>query len=155
MMTLAQRSLEIAISQLGVTEQPKGSNAGPEVKQYLKSVGLGVGNPWCMAFVYWCVDQACKEMGLKNPLVKTGSVMFQYNNTTLRKLPKTSSAIKPGDIGIMSFKGGKGHTFFIKHPGATLWTVEGNTNDEGGREGYEVAIMKRPVSSLHGVIQLP
>ena len=154
-MTLAERSLQIAISQLGVQEQPKGSNAGPEVKQYLKSVGLSVGNPWCMAFVYWCVDQACKEMGLKNPLVKTGSVMFQYNNTTLRKLPKTSSAIKAGDIGIMSFKGGKGHTFFIKEPGATIWTVEGNTNDEGGREGYEVATMKRPVSSLHGIIQLP
>ena len=154
-MTLAERSLQIAYSQLGVTEQPKGSNAGPEVKQYLRSVGLGVGNPWCMAFVYWCVDQACKEMQLKNPLIKTGGVLFQYNNTTLRKLPKTSGAFKPGDIFIMKFSAITGHTGFIKTINkGFIETVEGNTNDEGGREGYEVAIMKRPVSSLHGVIQL-
>lgn len=156
-MTLAQRSLQIALSQVGVSEMPKGSNGGPEVTMYLKRVGLGAGNPWCMAFVYWCVDEACKELGMKNPLLKTGHVLHQYNNTTLRKLPKTSRGIKPGDIGVMKIgNAGAGHVFFIKGVGGSVvGTVEGNTNDEGSREGYEVAERLRPISSLHGVIQLP
>ena len=29
-----------------VRETPKGSNKGPEVEAYLKSVGLGPGNSW-------------------------------------------------------------------------------------------------------------
>lgn len=154
--TLGELALQKAITQLGNHEQPKGSNSGPEVTSYLKRVGLNGGYPWCMAFVYWCVDEACKELGLSNPLVKTGGVMRQYDECTLRKLPKTSVAIKPGDIFIMKFSHGTGHTGIIEKVYAgTVTTIEGNTNDDGSREGYEVARMTRAKSSLHGIIQIP
>ena len=112
--TLAQKALEIALTHEGISEEPKGSNSGPVVNQYLKSVGLGKGNAWCMAFVYWCVGKASNMLEVKNPLIKTGGVMLQYNTTTLRKLPKTSRAIKPGDIFIMEFGHGTGHTGFVE-----------------------------------------
>ena len=51
-MTLNQLSLKIAQSQNGVQEVPRNSNAGAAVESYLKSVGLGKGYSWCMAFVY-------------------------------------------------------------------------------------------------------
>lgn len=49
-------ALNVAITQIGVKEEPPGSNTGPQVKKYLISVGLGP-NPWCLAFVHWCYRQ--------------------------------------------------------------------------------------------------
>lgn len=154
-MTLSEKSLAIALSQEGISEQPKGSNGGPEVNQYLRSVGLGAGYAWCMAFVYWCVGKAAREEEVRNPLIKTGGVMRQWNETILRRLPKTSSGIKPGDIFVMKFAHGTGHCgFIIKIENGLVTTIEGNTNEDGSREGYEVAIRQRPISSFYGVIQL-
>jgi hypothetical protein len=153
--TLAQRALEIAISQNGVEEVPRGSNAGKDVETYLRSVGLGKGYAWCMAFVYWCVGKAAAEMNIKNPLVRTAGVMVQWNSTTLRKLPKTSRAIKAGDIFIMEFGNGKGHGGFVeKVQGSIIHTIEGNTNEDGSREGYQVARRQRTITSFKGFIQL-
>jgi hypothetical protein len=155
MKTLAQRSLEIALSQDGISESPKGSNKGPEVNKYLESAGISPGYAWCMAFVYWCVNGAAIDLNIENPLVRTGAVMLQWNTTKLRKLPKTSGGINPGDIFIMQFSHGTGHTGFVeKIEGGLIHTIEGNTNDDGSREGYEVARRVRPISSVHGFIQL-
>jgi hypothetical protein len=153
--TLAQRTLEIALSQQGVSEQPKGTNTGPQVNEYLKSAGISPGYPWCMAFVYWCVSRACEEFKIVNPLVRTGGVMNQWNQTKLRKIPRISRSVKPGDVFIMQFGHGTGHTGFVeKIEGGLIYTIEGNTNDDGSREGYEVARRTRPISSFIGFIQL-
>src|SRR5262245_23532161 len=50
-------ALREADSQEGVREQPKDSNSGPEVDQYLRRVGVPLDLPaksksWCAAFVY-------------------------------------------------------------------------------------------------------
>lgn len=154
-MTLAQNSLDIAASQVGVCEVPKGSNGGPQVTQYLQSVGLNAGYPWCMAFVYWCVNKAANDMLLPNPMIKTAGVMMQWTLSKLRKLPKTSKGVMPGDIFIMIFSHGTGHTGFVeKISNGIIYTIEGNTNEDGSREGYEVARRQRPVSSVVGFIQL-
>jgi len=154
-MTLSDNSLEIALSQEGVCEEPKGSNGGPEVTKYLKSVGLNAGFPWCMAYVYWCVNKAAADMLLPNPLVKTAGVLRQWEETKLRKIPNRSKAIKPGDIFILRFAHGTGHTGFVeKIDSGIVHTIEGNTNDDGSREGYEVARRQRALSSFFGFIQL-
>ena len=70
---LAQKAWEIARSQIGVKEQPLGSNAGPQVNAYLASVGLGPGYFWCAAFVYWCYQQAAQQMKVTNPMLKSAS----------------------------------------------------------------------------------
>lgn len=57
-MTLQQQALKIAITQLGQHENPLGSNWGKPVQDYLKAVGIGFPASWCMAFVYWCFEQA-------------------------------------------------------------------------------------------------
>jgi hypothetical protein len=141
-------ALAVAVTQLGVHEKTN-KNDGPEVEMYLKSVGLGKGNPWCMAFAYWCVSQAATATGERNYLRKTGSVMMQWNST----LCKRSLTPEPGAIFIMDFGGGTGHTGFVeKVEGEYVYTVEGNTNDDGSREGYEVCRRKRKISSIKGFI---
>lgn len=157
-MTLGQKSLEIAKANIGTSEMPKGSNSGPEINIYLRSVGLGPGYAWCMAFVYYCVNKAAGDLEIVNPLIKTGGVMRQWNETKLRKIPGkvVNANVKPGDIMIMSFGKGLGHTGIVESVKGSLVTIiEGNTNVTGEREGYKVCRKQRPISSIHGFIQLP
>lgn len=151
MKQLAQTSLNIAITQIGVQEIPKGSNAGPDVEKYLKSVGLGKGYSWCMAFVFWSVFEACKKTASINPLKKTGGVLDQLHSSP-KLVVKTPA---PGDIFIMDFGGGKGHTGFVEHiVGDIIHTIEGNTNDEGSREGYEVCRRQRKSNTIKAYLRL-
>lgn len=143
------KHLEIATSQLGLEEIPRGSNWGEHCKKYLNSVGINFPASWCMAFVYWC----CREAyGVNNPLFKTGGVLAQWNKT-----PKDKRLAKPeiGSIFIMDFGKGLGHTGFVYGiEGDSVLTIEGNTNDTGSREGYEVCKRKRKISSIKGYIKV-
>lgn len=154
MSSLNQLSLKIAQSQNGVQEVPKNSNAGPAVESYLKSVGLGKGYAWCMAFVYWSVKQAATELKTNSPLIKTAGVLRQWNE--IQRSFKYSMP-KPGDIFIMDFGKGQGHTGFVVevYANGTMKTIEGNTNNEGSREGYEVAYRVRKNSAMKGFIRIP
>lgn len=159
---LSQKALEIAVSQEGVSEQPKGSNRGPEVDEYLRSVGLDPKGKyaWCAAFVYWCFAQAATQLQVSNPVFKTAGVLNHWNKAKARKILggvalADPNLIKPGMIFIMKFGGGTGHTGFVRRIDPIqklIYTVEGNTNDDGSREGYEVALRKRPISSMFGFI---
>lgn len=54
-MTIREAALQRAITQLGVTEHPAGSNDGPEIKRYRESVAHNLpAGPWCMYFMHWC-----------------------------------------------------------------------------------------------------
>lgn len=150
-MTLAQKTLETAITQIGVEEIPKNSNAGPEVEIYLKSVGLPKGNSWCMAFVYWCTQKSSLLLGITNPLKKTGGVLDQFNSrpNLVQKIPQ------PGDVFIMDFGNGLGHTGIVeKIIGTTVYTIEGNTNNDGSREGYKVCRKKRELNAIKAFLRL-
>lgn len=152
-LSLGYTSLSIARSQLGVMEEPKGSNSGPKVSQYLESVGINFPASWCMAFVYWCVDKAAKELKQPNPLHKTGGVLAQWN---MRKDLRVTTP-KKGDIFIMDFGKGLGHTGFVDSvQGDRIQTIEGNSNDEGSREGYEVCRKPggRPLSAMKGYLRI-
>jgi len=140
--------VEVAKSQLDISEVPKGSNWGPDIQKYLKSVGITSPAPWCMAFVYWCAVQS----GQSDQLVKTGGVLDQWSRVS--KARKFTDP-KPGDIFIMDYGSGKGHTGIIDQViGEDLHTIEGNTNDEGSREGFEVCRRIRKKTSCAGFIRL-
>lgn len=172
-LTLVQIILSIARSQVGLSEIPRGSNWGKHVQKFLASVGIRFPAAWCMAFVYWVVNESCKELKIKNPLVKTGGCLTQWNSLEKRfKIVRSgtkwvrwddlhvkyvATTIQPGDIGIMDFGGGKGHAFFVeKAEGPTVYTIEGNSNDEGSREGFEVCRKPggRKISTVKGFIRL-
>lgn len=97
-----------------------------------------------MAFVYWCFEQAAKDLGKSNPLVKTGGVLKAWNEATCTKiLAKDSrnnpSLVKPGHIFIMDYGSGFGHTGIVKSVnGGFITTIEGNTNNNQSREGIGV-----------------
>ena len=151
---LSEKAIDSALSQLGVREKG-GANCGPEVEMYLKSVGLGKGHPWCMAFVYWCFDQAAKELGNPNPLVKTGGVLNGWNKATCTKIKAVDSKnnpalVQPGQIFIIDHGGGYGHTGIVKSvSGGFIKTIEGNTNDNHTREGIGVFELTRKIKDIN------
>lgn len=152
MSNLATKALELAQSQIGVQEIPKNSNAGPAVEKYLKSVGLGKGYSWCMAFVYWSVKEASKQLAVTNPLEKTGGVLKMWNECQELRV---SGNPQPGDIMILDYGKGLGHTGMVeKVEGNVIHTIEGNTNDEGSREGYEVCRRTRSKSMIKGFLRV-
>lgn len=145
-MTASKQLIVQAKSQVNVQEWPLKNNKGPGVKKYLNSVGLGEGYAWCMAFVYWCVQEVSRDYGVSNSLKKTGGVLDQWNSC--EKLRVTTP--QPGDVFIMDFGKGMGHTgIVVEVRGDSILTIEGNTNDEASREGYIVAEKKRKISSIN------
>jgi hypothetical protein len=133
-----------------VLEDPPGSNRGPRVDSYLQAVGIkpDAGSfAWCAAFVYFCFGEASRTFARKNPLVKTAGVLDHWNraeNRGARRI-KTAAAleqpdrVRPGQIFVMDFGGGAGHTGVVRAVRAgKLITIEGNTNDGGSREGVGV-----------------
>jgi len=144
--------INIAKSEVGKTEIPLGSNWGTHVKKYLASVGINFPASWCMAFVYWCIDQACKLQGLPNNYPKTGGVLKFLQLIDKTKIVKVPA---PGDIFIMDYGKGLGHTGIVINTDKTfIYTIEGNTNDSGSREGIEVCYKQRPINKIKAFIRL-
>ena len=146
---LLAKTLEIATSQIGVMEKPPGSNRGPEVDEYVRRVGLSPAGKfaWCVAFIYFCFDEAAISLGRANPMIKTAGVLDHWTRAGAKGIPRVTKAkaeqnpalVKPGQIFTIDTGGGLGHAgFVLEVAGGKLITVEGNTNDTGARDGIGV-----------------
>ncbi len=146
---LLAKVLEIARNEIGVLEDPPGSNRGQRIEEYLASTRLGGGYPWCAAFVYWCFEQAAYKLGIDNPCINTAGVLDHWNRAGQegnRRITHTQAnadpqLVHPGMIFIIDTgdPGGAGHTGLVERvEGGKLVTIEGNTNEGGGREGIGV-----------------
>lgn len=143
-------ALQIAISEIGKQEEPHGSNWGPAVKGYLNSVGINFPASWCMAFVYWCFVKAATKLKIGNSAIKTGGVMYAWNNAA-KEIKSSTPSI--GSVFIMDFGKGLGHTGIVeKFDDKFIYTIEGNTNDTGSREGIEVCRRKRARNTIKGYL---
>ena len=120
-----ERLIPIAMAELWVREKT-GKNDGKRVEEYLASVKLKKGDPYCAAFVSWVFQQAGYE------LPRTGWSPALFPAARLAK------AAAPGNVFGIYFPALKR----IAHCGLVVssrsdWvsTVEGNTDASGGREG--------------------
>ncbi|MET3353737.1 peptidoglycan-binding protein [Xanthobacter autotrophicus] len=144
--TLASAVLDVASDQIGVREIPPNSNCGREVEAFLGSVGLGRGNPWCMAFVYWCFAQAAQDLGVANRVPRSGHVRTAWKETsartsgvrvvTGREARVDPSLVTPGMVFFLGLSGSTGHAGIVAdNINGKLVTIEGNTNQDGVRDG--------------------
>lgn len=115
---------------------------------------------WCLGFVQTVVDQAAFTK--KNDLSLTDYMPFSYgcddignyglkNDKLIRNadLVKDDTRVQPGDVFlIVKTERDWTHTGIVTAiKGEWIETIEGNTNDEGSREGYEVCARKRNFKS--------
>lgn len=115
--------------EVGVMEEPPGSNDGVRVREYLASAGIHDPEPWCASFVNW----GCLQIGK----VGFGAWTPSWNQSSLEIPEPRRSA-----WGLVYFPGLKryGHIFVVTkvYENGNIATVEGNTNTDGSREGTGV-----------------
>lgn len=133
-----------AMATVGLNEQG-GPNCGQFVETVLKFCGLGKGYPWCAAYVSYIGTKALTPVGGKSawPLPKTAGCAVLGDFAAKHDLLRTRPA--PGDVFLVYFPKLKrfAHTGFIVGNVQELsdgrWeatTIEGNTSDNGSREGW-------------------
>lgn len=136
-------------SQIGVRELT-GHNDGKSVEMYLRYCGLSKGNPWCAAFVCWSYGQG----KIVNPRSAACSDLFKSKYVIWRRTAKSTQLPAAGDIFGLYFvdKGRIAHTGFIdRWTSTTVYTVEGNTNQAGSREGDGVYRKTRLIRQIYAV----
>lgn len=135
--------VEVAKRFIGVKE--KGDNRGPEVEAFQKALdGKAAGEPWCMAFVQYCILEVEKARNTKSKVSKSEHCLTVWN-----KSPKELRLKEPevGCLIIWQFGNtSSGHVGIVtKVNKNTVETVEGNTGDGSGvvREGDGVYARRR------------
>jgi peptidoglycan hydrolase-like protein with peptidoglycan-binding domain len=133
-----------------------GQNRGPWVRLYMDG-NEGDAWPWCAGFVSFIVRQACDTLGVAMPFAGT------YSCDILASQGQQSGSFVSGSRAKSSPDLLAPGTIFLNRRTSTDWThtgivtrvensevfstIEGNTNDEGSREGYEVCSRKRGFGS--------
>lgn len=139
-------------SQIGVYEAT-GKNDGPQVEEYLSSVGRKKGDAWCAAFVHWVLSR-CDV----NDIPFSGwSPSWFTKNVIYKRGGKSNQTPQTGDVFGLYFLNLKrvAHVGFIDRwtDGSDYCiTVEGNTSDantgNATREGggvYKKRRLKRQI----------
>lgn len=157
----------IAVPYIGARET--GDNkmgSDPRMKEIFEADDLTVdgytdGYPWCAAFVSLCTQKLIKNFPIHYAAVtppRQPSVARFLNDWALHQrcliFKPTSRVIKavPGDIVIFTFS----HIGIVERINdGELGTIEGNTNEEGSREGTAVQRKARSTSIVRRFIRLP
>lgn len=137
------------LSNVGIREAT-GHNDGAKVEVYLRSVNLPKGNPWCAAFVSYCLQ----VNHIKNPRSGWAPAYFSTTSTIWTRGNLNNRLPMPGDIFGIYFqnKGRIAHVGFVHRFGNKYTiTVEGNTNEEGSREGDGVYLKRRLTKQLYKI----
>ena len=133
-----------------------GDNRGPWVRVYLDG-NEGLSWRWCAGFVTFVMKQACMELGQSLPIAGSyscDSLAYQAKQTDLF-VPGADvesgsvawSALGPAQIFLVRRTPTDWtHTGFSFDGAATVFsTIEGNTNEDGSANGFEVARRIRSV----------
>lgn len=159
---LGKQTVEVAKRYLGVEEQPRGANRGPHINDFLAHVGLPPGNPWCTAFTSFCIHKAAAEIGVQTDFPKTGWTPalppYARKKGALITRAEIDAGVKPkpGWVALFYYPNlhRVAHSGIVERllPVGLVVTIEGNTNNEGSREGYKVCRRIRRLKSIYAFI---
>lgn len=139
---ISKAFLEIANKYVGVAEEPHGSNRGKLIDKWNLQCNVPVGSFWCCSFVSGVGKELQDTHGIQWPIPLTADCDVVYAFAKRRQL--ITSSPSPGDlflchkgddayhIGIVDIEGNDG----------VIGSIEGNSNNDGSRNGYQVA--RRP-----------
>ena len=126
-----------------------GENCGPWVRLYMAGKE-GKEFAWCAGFACFLLKQACDAYGASMPIKASVSCDSLAASAREKKVFVPGGSVITGSITAGSFFLNRRSPSDWTHVGIVLQatpesfsTIEGNTNDEGSREGYEVCARTR------------
>lgn len=143
-MPTAQQILDLAESQVGITEYPPDSNNVIYNTAYYGHEVSGSSYPWCCAFVWWCFAQFTPCLVKKTASCQDLAQWFKDNG-------KWGSTPHPGDVVFFKFNTNTrwtNHVGIVKEvldSGVKIISIEGNTSV--GNDSNGGAVMERTRSS--------
>lgn len=145
--TVGSRAFAYAVKEVGVKEDPPGSNDGPRVRQYQSATGA-YRAPWCASFVSWCLD---KGGGFK----RDRSVNWAYCPSILAAARDGRASLsmvktpRQGDLVLFDWErnGVADHIGFVDGPsGDGGWrTIEGNTSSDAAGSQSNGGLVARKI----------
>lgn len=152
--TIALKIKEVAKSYLNKREKPANSGfIDQEFEKRMKAVGWHLGDAWCAFFAELVYKDAYAAI---NPLILpeleklfNASATATYKNFDLA--PSWAKSKVPVEGALVIWRHGtgwQGHVGIVDQVNAdgSFYSIEGNTDSEGGREGVEVARKLRKVN---------
>ncbi len=154
-------SAVVSAARRHLRERPRevgGSNRGPWVRVYMEG-NDGPSSLWCAGFAGFMVRQAAWHTGAELPIRPTFSCDVLARDARAEHRFIAESEIADGGFSVDRLPRG---SFFVQRRSPTDWnhvgivvaavdeiieTIEGNTNEGGSREGYEVC---RRIRNLEG-----
>jgi CHAP domain len=132
--TAGQRALAAAQAEVGVAEQPPGSNDSPRIAQYRQATAGAPGpGPWCAYFVSWAARTAGVPIGDSGQGYGRVDDVWAWGERSGKAIPASAGPPQPGDlivwdehIGIVESVG----------PDGSINTIEGNSSDRVSRRTY-------------------
>lgn len=136
--------VDIARKYIGTTEQPIGSNCGPLIDRWNTNVNAPIGSYWCASFVSGVALEWESKSGLDWPICLSADCDVWL--AVAKKYGILHRSPQAGDLMLLvkTLSNGRQDAFHIgivegKDEG-TIWkSIEGNSNNDGSRNGYEVA----------------
>lgn len=130
-----QAIVNLVSKEIGVKEQPIGSNDSPRIAQYRQATaGSGVG-PWCAYFTSWAAREAGVPLGDNGQGFGRVDDVYAWAQKAGKAVPNTSGDVKPqpGDLIVWDE-----HIGVVENVAAdgTINTIEGNSSDQVIRRSY-------------------
>ena len=144
-LTPEQALINLAYSYLDLKEEG-GDNRGQVIERMTRFCGLNPPQPWCAAAVAWWGWHALRVDSKTSrwPLPKTASC-WQLGESA-RKAGLLREAGKAGDVFLIYYPSLNrfAHTGVLVRQEGDRWvTIEGNTNNDGSRNGWGVCERRR------------
>jgi hypothetical protein len=128
-----QALLNAARNEVGVAEQPPGSNDSPRIAQFRQATaGSGVG-PWCAYFTSWAAREAGVPLGDVGQGFGRVDDVWAWAERSGKAIPAAGAQPQPGDLIVWDE-----HIGIVESVGAdgTISTIEGNSSDQVARRSY-------------------
>jgi CHAP domain len=131
-----QAIVALVRGEVGVGEQPPGSNDAPRIAQYRQATaGSGVG-PWCAYFTSWAAREAGVPLGDAGQGFGRVDDVYAWAERAGKAIPAGTGTPQPGDLIVWDEHIGVVESVL---PDGRIQTIEGNSSDQVSRRVHDAS----------------
>jgi len=131
-----QAIVNLVRNEIGVAEQPPGSNDAPRIAQFRQATaGSGVG-PWCAYFTSWAAREAGVPLGDAGQGFGRVDDVYAWAQRAGKAIPAGSGPPQPGDLIVWDEHIGVVESVL---PDGGVQTIEGNSSDAVTRRTHDAS----------------